>query len=91
MIARENNEKKALQMWKEWVEWRLEYKPEFITELDIKNELKTGKAFLHGFDNEGRPCIIIKNSRHIPEETDFDEFMRFFIYLIEKSLKLADE
>lgn len=91
LIARENNEPKALEMWKVWLDWRLKYHPESITEESIQNELSKGKSFMHGFDKEGRPCIIIYNGKHIPEETDVDEFMRYMVYMVEKACKMADE
>ena len=91
MTARENNEKKAFEMWEHWLTWRLQYKPEEFNEKLIENELKSGKAFLHGYDKEGRPCIVVKNARHIPEKTDMDEFMKFFIYMVDKACRLADE
>lgn len=89
--ARSGNESNALAMWIQWVDWRLKYKPDSIKEIEIKNELKTGKAFLHGYDKEGRPCIVVKNCKHIPSETDMEEFVKFFIYLIESACKKSDE
>lgn len=91
LVARDNKETKALSMWSGWLDWKLEYHPESITERDIENELRSGKAFLHGFDKEGRPCVVVKNCRHIPEKTNIDEFIKFFIYTIETACKLADE
>jgi hypothetical protein len=91
MKARDNKLEEAFNMWSGWVNWRLEYKPDEITEKDVKNELKTGKAFLHGCDIEGRPCIVVKNAKHIPENSDLEEIVRFFIYNVETACKLADE
>jgi hypothetical protein len=89
--AREGDETKALTMWSQWLEWRLTYKPESIQEADIKTELKSGKAFLHGYDKEGRPCIVVKICKHIPENSDVEEFVKFFLYLIESACKKADQ
>ena len=50
MIARDNNKKKAYSMWETWAKWKLEFQPHKIDESSIQNELKSGKAFLHGFD-----------------------------------------
>ncbi len=91
MIARDNKETKALEMWLQWAEWRIKYKPESITPNEIKNEVASGKAYLHGYDKEGRPCIVVKNCKHLPDESDFDEVMRFFIYTVDSACKLADE
>lgn len=90
LVARDNDEKKAFDMWAQWADWRVQYRPELITEKLIENELKSGKAYLHGYDKEGRPCVVIKNCKHIPEKTDIEEFLRFFIYMIENACLKAD-
>ena len=91
LIARESDESKALTMWSQWADWKIQYKPEKTLRKDIANELRSGKAFLHGYDREGRPCIVVKNCKHIPENTNMEEFIRFFINLIDNACKLADE
>jgi len=91
LIARENDEEEALKMWEKWIDWRFEFKPEKITEESISLQLKTGKAYLHGFDLEGRPCIVIKTALHFPDQSDFEEVYRFGIYMIEKASRLADD
>ena len=57
----------------------------------MAKELKTGKVFLHGFDKEGRPCIVFKSGLHFPDQSDFEEAQRLGIYLMEKASKLSDE
>jgi hypothetical protein len=44
-----------------------------------------------GQDKEGRPCIVVKGCRHVPEESDEEEMMRFFVYHLEKACAIADE
>jgi hypothetical protein len=91
LVAREYDENKSFNMWSQWADWRLQYQPDKILPKHIKNELKTGKAYLHGYDREGRPCMIVKNCLHIPENSDIDEVMRFFIYNVENACRIADE
>lgn len=69
----------------------MQYHPNKITIDSIKNQLKRNKAFLSGYDREGRPCIVVKGARHIPEECDLDEMMRYFVYLLERACEKADE
>ena len=45
--------------WQKWAAYRSKYHPESITEKDIPIQIKTGKAFIHGHDKEGRPCVVI--------------------------------
>jgi hypothetical protein len=91
LAARDEKPEDTFKMWSEWVDWRIDYKPEEITEDEIKTELNSGKIFLHGCDMQGRPCIVMKHSKHIPEQSNFDEMIRCFIYILENACKLADE
>lgn len=52
LVAREFNTEKALIMWKNWVEWRLSYKPDEISEEEeiIKKQLEGGKLSWHKTD-----------------------------------------
>lgn len=90
LIARKFNEKKAIEMWTNWRKWRIEYKVDNITEVEIENELKMGKAFFHGYDKENRPCLVIKVKRHRPGQISVEETVRYGVYLIEKGIKLAE-
>ncbi|TDL20959.1 CRAL/TRIO domain-containing protein [Rickenella mellea] len=40
--------------------WRRDFKPELIRPDDVRIESETGKIFLNGFDNEGRPIIYMR-------------------------------
>jgi len=91
LMAKNFNEKKALEMWTNWRKWRLEYRVDDITEKDVENELKQGKAFFHGFDKMGRPCIVVKIKRHRPGEISVEETVRFGVYMMEKGIKLCKE
>lgn len=91
LIARDYNNDKALEMWKKWYEWRISYKVDNITEDEISNELKTGKAFWFGTDKQGRPCLIIKIRRHMPKAVPIEETLRFAVYILEKGTKLMQE
>lgn len=52
LIAREFSSEKALIMWKNWVDWRLSYKPDEISEDEeiIKKQLEGGKLCWHKTD-----------------------------------------
>ena len=93
LIAREYKTPKALEMWKKWHDWRIQYKVDEITEASIFEELATGKAFWHGYDKEKRPCLVVKVKRHvrIPGVSSVEASIRFGVYLLEKGIKLAEE
>lgn len=90
-------------MWKKWVEWRLEYRADEITEQDVASEIALGKAYWKGYDRLGNPTLIIKACKHFPGQATQDQFIRFFLFLIEqgiigvdnfyckKGIKLADQ
>lgn len=91
MLARDNKIDKAFDMWVVWFKWRNTYHPDKISIEDIKYELNTGKAFIHGEDIEGRPCMIIFPAKHFPSETKFEDTMKYMVYMLEKITKLSDE
>ena len=74
-------------MWKKWVEWRLEYRADEITEQDVASEIALGKAYWNGFDRLGNPTLIIKACKHFPGQATQDKFIRFFLFLIEQGIK----
>lgn len=91
LLAKNFKEKQALEMWQNWRKWRIEYKVDEISEKEIENELKQGKAFFHGYDKEGRPCIVIKVKRHRPGQISVEETIRYGVYMIEKGIRLCKE
>lgn len=91
MVARENNLNKAFDMWNVWFKWRNTYHPDKISYDEIKSELETGKAYIHGEDKEGRPCIIIYPAKHFPSQTSFEDSMKYMVYMLEKITKISDE
>lgn len=46
-------------------------------------QLRTGKWFVHGTDNCGRPCLYIKAKLHHQSEQSADCLVRSIVYLIE--------
>lgn len=72
-------------------DWRIEAKPDKIDEKSIENELKGCKSFMHGFDRQGRPCMVVKANRHFPDKSNYDESFRYGIYMMEKACNIADE
>lgn len=89
--ALQNKDKTStFKRWQSWSEYKAKYHPERITEKDIPVQIKTGKAFIHGHDKEGRPCVVIKQSLHIPSQTDMEEMIRYGFYTLEKAFKLAE-
>ena len=89
-VAREGIEDKAFIMYENWIKWRVSFKPDKITLEEISKDLKAGKSFIHGYDIEGRPCIIIKPSKHFPKETTFENSIKLAVFWLEKLCKIAD-
>ncbi len=78
-------------MWKKWGEWRLEFKVDNLSALDIESELISGKAFMHGKDKKGNPIVIIKVMNHIPENSSVHKFLQFVVFLLEKVIQETDK
>ena len=91
LVAREGSVKKAFGMWSIWLKWRQTYHPEKICVDTIINELGKEKAFIHGKDKLGRPCIIIKTAKHFPSETSFDQTMKFVVFWLERLIKKCEK
>ncbi|EAR84753.1 divergent CRAL/TRIO domain protein (macronuclear) [Tetrahymena thermophila SB210] len=90
LLARDFDPKKSLEMWKNWVQWREQNKPETIKEQDIVEELKAGKAFLTGgYDIQKNPILVAVFRRHIPGAIPRETTEKFFIHYLEDALKKA--
>jgi hypothetical protein len=53
----------AERLLRDTLRWREEYGIERVTVDDIRDELSTGKIYIHGFDREGRPVMYQKPRR----------------------------
>jgi len=83
--ARDWDHDKALQMIKNTLEWRKQYKPWSITAEDVKVETQNeGKMYRNGFDKYGRPILYMKprydNTGHDQREVK----VKNLVYLLEK-------
>jgi hypothetical protein len=77
-------------MYRNRMKWIEENKPHRIQEDEIKSQIKTGKAFFHGHDREGRPILIIRAANHIPssDEEGKQKDLKFMFYMIELGMML---
>lgn len=53
-------------------------------------ELKSGKAFWHGHDKLGNPCLIVKVKYHKPGVSSQDTVLRFFLFMLEEGIKRCE-
>lgn len=90
-LSEKKNITSAQERWQAWSYWFCKYHPDTITEADVQNEIKLGKAIIHGCDKEGRTCIIIKQSLHDPSKSDFEELIRLGFYLMERAVKQSEK
>ncbi|KAL4471805.1 hypothetical protein ABPG72_008823 [Tetrahymena utriculariae] len=89
--AREFKVEKAFEMWKKWVDWRIDFKADEIKEEDVASELQSGKAFWHGMDKQGNPCLVVKVKYHRPGVSSQDVVLRYFLYLLEEGIKKCEQ
>eukprot|EP00455_Lapot_gusevi_P011218 TRINITY_DN15166_c0_g1_i3.p1 TRINITY_DN15166_c0_g1~~TRINITY_DN15166_c0_g1_i3.p1 ORF type:complete len:226 (+),score=48.13 TRINITY_DN15166_c0_g1_i3:58-678(+) len=78
-------------MWKKWRTWRAEYKVDTICEEEVKDEVRTGKAFWHGVDKQNRPCVIILPRNHHPGQNPVEQTVRYSVFMIEQGIRLLEE
>ncbi len=90
-VARQNNFQKAFQMWINWVNWKIEYKPELIKPEDVMTDYNIGKSFIHGCDKEGKPIIVILVAKHLPDNVKLENTLKLAIYWFEEAIKLSND
>ena len=86
--ARSFKIKPALKMWKNWVEWRMNYqfpKKEDVQDLEIKKHFK-----MYRQDKSNNPVIII-NPGSYEGDVDPDTILSVWVYIIEKATKKSDK
>lgn len=66
--------------------WRREYGVESHTADYISEENETGKQFILGYDNEGRPCLYL--SPHKQNTKKSDKQIQHLVYMLERSIDL---
>ncbi len=92
-IAREFEREKIIEMWKNWIKWYEDYRPDLISENEeIISKIHTsGKYRFCGFDKGGCPILVIRMRYHVKGLADADQNLRYLLYMIEKGVKLAEQ
>lgn len=86
--ARDGDLEKSYQMWENWIKWRISYKPLEINLSKIASDLSYGKSFIHGFDKEGRPCLLMFTGLHFPDKTTFENTYAMGVYWMERMMQI---
>jgi len=83
-VAREFKKEKIIEMWKGWIKWYEDYRPDKITESEeIISKIHTsGKYRYCGFDKAGSPILVIRMRYHIKGLATADENLRYLLYMI---------
>ena len=87
--ARDGDVDAAREMLAGAVAWREEHG---IAELGVESEgmheqLLPGKAFLHRYDNEGRPVIVVRMRSHVKGKGNPDDAVLHIILMVETAIK----
>jgi hypothetical protein len=90
-IAREFEEEKVVELWRNWIKWYEEYRPDLISENEeIISKIHTsGKYRFCGYDKAGCPVLVIRMRYHIVGLATAEQNLRYLLYMIEKGVKLA--
>jgi len=77
-------------MWRNWVNWRIEYRPDTIRKEDLKDcpLLEHFKMYKH--DKENNPCVVITPG-YYDGELDVETCKKVCVYTIEKAMKKSDK
>lgn len=68
--------------------WRRTYRPELISPDEVKEEARTGKQVLSGFDTSGRPVLYLRPGRENTKPSPTQ--VRFLVFALERALDVAD-
>lgn len=92
-IAHEFHVDNVIAKWKAWIDWRLSYKPEQISEDEdvIERQVETGKLRWYKHDKLKRPCLYYKMRFHRPKLATPEEAVRFFIFMLEKGIQEGEK
>jgi len=70
-------------MYKNWVEWRLDFKADQIDVESIRSLLIKETLIIHKTDNKGRLCVVIRPRFHDPGAQELEDLIRYGIFIIE--------
>lgn len=80
------NEAQAATRLQATLIWRREYGVESHTADYISEENETGKQFILGYDNEGRPCLYLNPHKQNTKKSD--KQIQHLVYMLECSIDL---
>jgi len=88
-IARNFKLNAVMKMWLNWVNWRIEFRPDLLKKNDVKS-IPLQKYFkIHKTDKEGRTLVLLKPG-FFEKEINSDDCMKVWIYIIEKAWRKSD-
>ncbi|KXS15276.1 CRAL/TRIO domain-containing protein [Gonapodya prolifera JEL478] len=71
----------ATKRLKDTLQWRREFKPDQIPLDEVEPEAVTGKLYINGFDNEGRPVVVMKPG--LQNTTTWDRQLQYTYLTVE--------
>jgi len=77
-------------MYKNSVQWNLEYKPEAIEPASIQGLLLSQRWITFGRDKVGRATLIVRPRFHTPDEYPMEQMLRYGIFMVEKAIRLTE-
>lgn len=90
-IAREFNKAKTFEMWRKWIQWYEDYRPDLIRDDEeiIQKIHTSGKYRYVGYDKQGCPILLIRMRYHIKGLATADQNLRYLLFMIEKGVHIA--
>lgn len=88
-IARDFDAKKALKLWLEGAEWRLDYQPHLIKRKEVKKSTLNKCFYLCKQNKNGNPCIIISPGA-TDEIYESDVLWKLVSYTMERACRRCD-
>ena len=79
--ARPHSLDKATALLLETLQWRAQYRPELIVASEVAEECRSGKVLVKGFDQYGRPLMVMNN--HYNKTNDHDAAIKQLVFQLE--------
>lgn len=83
--ARDFNLEKAYKMLMATLEWRKTFKPHALNPKELKEQATSGKCYVHGHDEEGRPFIVMTPRRE--NSDNWEQNIKWTMYVVERAIR----
>ncbi|KAJ2096353.1 hypothetical protein GGI09_004403 [Coemansia sp. S100] len=83
--ACKGDSQQAMVRLRDTLEWHSTYRPHAITPASMRGEGATGKMYINGYDQGGRPLLYM--FPHLENTSDAAEHLRYIVFTMEQAIR----